>query len=348
MQPIFISNLLEEKIEEVLNGLPYDKAFILVDSHTEDLCLPLFLPIFHREAKVITIGSGEESKNLHTLEEVWRELSNGGATRSSLLLNLGGGMVTDLGGFAASTFKRGIRFINFPTTILGAVDASIGGKTGIDFNGLKNEIGAFKMANAVVIYPKFFRTLSMKDKLSGFAEMLKHSLLDSEEQLSKHLNYTFQEEEEEVLEELLKFSIHKKEYFVEKDPLEVKERKALNLGHTIGHAVESLLLKHNTPVFHGYAVAWGIVSELYLSHAKVGFPSLLLSRIAKHIRNTWGNCPITCQDYEELFSLMKHDKKNVNHNEVNFTLLSSPGEIHFNQTATQELIFESLDFLRDG
>jgi 3-dehydroquinate synthase len=270
-----------------------------------------------------------------------------GATRHSLLINLGGGMVTDLGGFAASTFKRGIRFINIPTTLLAMVDASVGGKTGINFNGLKNEIGVFNSADAVILDSSFLQTLDSQNIRSGYAEMLKHGLISDNHHWSELINYDLSKPDLSSLGNLIKTSVKIKEDIVNSDPFESGIRKALNFGHTIGHALESLALKNERPVLHGYAVAWGITCELYLSCTKCNFPTDKMRQTARFINSYYGPCEITCEDYENLYGYMTHDKKNTA-GKINFTLLGNIGDIRINQTASKNEIFEALDFLRDG
>ena len=261
-------------------------------------------------------------------------------------------MVTDLGGFAASTFKRGIDFINLPTTLLAMVDASVGGKTGINFNGLKNEIGVFNEARYVIMDTAFLRTLDTKNLLSGYAEMLKHGLIANEAIWAELLNFNPQVPDLKRLQAMLGQSVKVKENIVEADPLEKSLRKSLNLGHTFGHAFESFSLQHaaeqhTAPLLHGYAVAFGLICELYLSAKKAGFPTEKLHQTVRFIRENYGTLPITCDHYDALIDLMRHDKKNIT-GEINFTLLADIGKIRINQTATTEEIKEALDFFREG
>ncbi len=256
-------------------------------------------------------------------------------------------MITDLGGFAAATFKRGIRFINIPTTLLGATDAAVGGKTGINFNGLKNEIGAFAPAIAVFIDSTFFETQDHKNFLSGYAEMLKHALISSKERLKKILLFDLDNIDYKKLNTLLFESVVIKEQIVEEDPTEQNIRKALNLGHTFGHAFESLSYQIGHPILHGYAVAWGIVCELYLSFIKLGFDKDTLLTVAHFVKENYGDFFFDCSQYQRLYELMQHDKKNE-YNLINFTLLKDIGTIEINQTASQREIDEAFDFLREG
>lgn len=346
-QKVIISEQLEKVLTEAVATCHADRSFILTDETTLALCWPIVqeFPCL-KDAKPITIKAGDTHKDLESISHVWSELQRMGATRHSLLINLGGGMVTDLGGFAASTFKRGISFINIPTTLLSMVDASVGGKTGINFGGLKNEIGVFNNANCVILDTTFLQTLDEENILSGYAEMLKHGLISTEAHWTELMNFDIEKPDLKVLGDLVAKSVQVKERIVTEDPTEKGIRKALNLGHTVGHAFESLALQRK-PVLHGYAVAWGLVCELYLSVAKTGFPVDKMRQMARYIFEHYGRMPITCDDYPTLLELMTHDKKNTGSN-INFTLLGGIGDIRINQTATKEEIEEALDFYREG
>lgn len=325
-----------------------DKIFILTDETTHRLCRPL-LKQWDRldSATDIVIPPTDVNKNIETTTTVWSALADGGASRHSLMVCLGGGMVTDLGGFAASTFKRGLRFINIPTTLLAMVDAAVGGKTGVNFNALKNEIGVFNEAAIVVIDTDFLRTLDKRNMLSGYAEMLKHALLHDEAMWAEHLKMDFNDINYAQLQKLVEQSIEVKRHIVTIDPHEKGLRKALNLGHTVGHALESFAMETGRPVLHGYAVAWGLVGELYLSAVLQHFPQDKMRQTVRFIREHYEAINFTCNDYDRLFELMKHDKKNVG-GEINFTLLSDVGEIRLDNHASCELIGDMFDFLREG
>ena len=370
-----IAQVLTQAIEEV----EHDKLFLLMDETTHELCFPVVKDIpCLSEATPIIIGATDTHKTLDTLAKVWTEMGNGGGTRHSLMVNLGGGMVTDLGGFAASTFKRGIKYINVPTTLLSMVDASVGGKTGINFNGLKNEVGVFNAPQTVIIDTEFLKTLDHENILSGYAEMLKHGLISPPipeggghsqwESLAKQsqsveegcvspppsgagglaelLNFDLDDVDYLHLGQMVGTSVAIKERIVEEDPLEHGIRKALNLGHTAGHAFESWALSRK-PYLHGYAVAWGLICELYLSCIKTHFPTDKMRQTVRFIKENYGTLPITCDDYEELYGYMTHDKKNTA-GIINFTLLGDVGNILINQSANKEEIFEMLDFFREG
>ena len=347
-QKVVISQHFEQSLSQALAECNYDCLFILVDETTERCCLPVLTSTFNVQRStfnVITIGTTDQHKTLDTLSHVWSELQRMGATRHSLMINLGGGMVTDLGGFAASTFKRGIHYINIPTTLLSMVDASVGGKTGINFGGLKNEIGVFNIADCVILDTKFLKTLDQENILSGYAEMLKHGLIDCEEHWAEILRNLESPDHLERLSSLVSKSVAVKQHIVTEDPTEKGLRKALNLGHTAGHAFESLALERK-PILHGYAVAYGLVVELYLSCVKTGFPTDKMRQTVQFIKEHYGKMVITCDDYPHLLELMHHDKKNEG-SAINFTLLAGIGELRINQTATEEEIKEALDFYRE-
>jgi 3-dehydroquinate synthase len=358
---------------------------VLADENTAHCCWPVVNSFYClREAQLITIPATDAHKDLQSLSHVWQQLSSQGATRHSCLINLGGGMVTDLGGFAAATFKRGINFINIPTTLLSMVDASVGGKTGFNFGGLKNEIGVFQDSRFVILDTVFLQTLDHENLLSGYAEMLKHSLIADEKMWACHVNfcpsptengelrterYDYSQSDVSApasnhtsqfsvlssqleplcsqLKQMLRQSVMVKERIVTEDPHERGLRKALNLGHTVGHAFESFAMKKGKPVLHGYAVAYGLVCELYLSAVKCGFPTQQLRQTVAFIRENYGQMAITCKDYPALLELMTHDKKNSD-GRINFTLLGGIGDIHINQNVSDEDIREALDFYREG
>ena len=381
---IIISRNLEQDVASAIKGCQHDRLFVLTDTTTLRLCWPLVcaMPCLGA-AQMITIGATDDNKTLDSLVHVWKALQEGGATRHSLLVNLGGGMVTDLGGFAASTFKRGLAYINIPTTLLSQVDASVGGKTGINFGGLKNEIGVFNSAVSVILSSEFLRSLDTGNLLSGYAEMLKHGLLSDEESWAELLRFELDSIEHSTLTidhlatpkaandngqwsmvngqwsmvngqclyaqlgSRVAKSVQVKERIVEEDPTERGIRKALNLGHTAGHALESLAMEQGRTVLHGYAVAWGLVCELYLSVVKCDFPKDKFRQTVQFVKEHYGEPSIDCKQYERLYEFMQHDKKNEG-GIINFTLLGGIGDIRINQQATKDEIFEALDFLREG
>ncbi len=346
---ILFTNHVAEAIDEAATRISPSGIFVLVDRNTEDTVLPRMQAMSKAvgSARVISIAPGDDNKTVEALTHVWKELSDNGATRSSLLINLGGGMVTDLGAFAASTFKRGIPYINVPTTLLAAVDASVGGKTGVNFNGLKNEVGTFSSARLVVISTVFFNTLSMTQLRSGYGEMLKHALIDSEAAFSALLGYHVEQLDSDRLLALLRDSVAVKQSIVDRDPYESGLRRALNLGHTVGHAFESLAIERKSPIPHGYAVAFGLVVAAILSHMKLGFPSDRLHRLADYVRGNFGAYAVTCDDYPRLLDIMSHDKKNLTNDTYNFTLLRAPGDVVTDNPVTATDITAALDIYRD-
>lgn len=347
-QKVVISGNLERDLVSAISECEHDRIFVLTDETTQQLCWPKIKNFKAlKDCTPIIIKATDTHKNLDTLAEVWQALSNGGATRHSLMINLGGGMVTDLGGFAASTFKRGIDFINIPTTLLAMVDASVGGKTGINFGGLKNEIGVFSDSRFVIINTQFLDTLDHDNICSGYAEMLKHGLISDEHTWAELVTFNLDDPDLSQLQRMVADSIKVKERIVETDPHEHGIRKALNLGHTMGHAFESFAMRRGTPILHGYAVAYGLISELYMSARKTAFPTDRMHQTVRFIRENYGTLNITCDDYPTLIELMHHDKKNTS-GIINFTLLGNVGDIRINQTATEEEIKEALDFFREG
>ena len=347
-QKIIISKDLCQSLTQAIDEVKHDLLFVLCDETTERLCLPVISDFeCMRGAQLITIPATDTHKTLESLSHVWSELQRMGATRHSLMVNLGGGMVTDLGGFAASTFKRGIPYINIPTTLLSMVDASVGGKTGINYGGLKNEIGVFNNARSVILDTTFLRTMDHENICSGYAEMLKHGLINNEKMWAELLNFSLELSVEnlEALGTMVAESVAVKQRIVTEDPTEQGIRKALNLGHTAGHAFESLALERK-PVLHGYAVAWGMIVELYLCCVKTNFPQDKMRQTVAFIKENYGRMAITCDDYPHLIELMHHDKKNQG-NSINFTLLGGIGDIRINQTATEEEIKDALDFYRE-
>lgn len=350
-QKLVFTNIVGRTLDSLVDELGAGDVFVLTDTNTSQFVMPVLAQDSKvvAGAKRITIPSGDVNKNLDQLAYVWKQLSQSEATRKSVLINVGGGMLTDLGGFAAATFKRGMRCVNVPTTLLGAVDASVGGKTAINFNGLKNQIGVFSEAEASIISTIFFNTLPKQQLLSGYAEMLKHALLEDGATLSSLLEYSpvYPEFDAEALLPLLRESVLVKKRVVEQDLTETGIRKALNLGHTIGHAFESFSFAHMAPVPHGYAVAWGMVTELVLSHMKLGFPSDVLHRFAAYVLENYGAMAIECKDYPELLTAMRQDKKNDSPDSINFTLLEKVGCPKINCSATKEEIEAALDIYRD-
>jgi len=321
------------------------KIFILVDSNTHEHCLSKFLQNLQTgmETEVIEIEAGEEFKNLQTCEGVWNALAELGADRKSMLINLGGGVVTDLGRFVASTFKRGIKFINIPTSLLAMVDASVGGKTGVDLGNLKNQIGVINQPELVLIDSSYLTTLSQREMRSGLAEILKHGLIADEKYWQKISDLS--ELKLSDLEEIIKESVKIKGYIVEKDPFENNIRKTLNFGHTLGHAIESYCLTspEKEKMLHGEAIAAGMILETFLSSELKNFPKEKLNQVKEVIINMYGTEEFSDKDIQEIKALMKFDKKNE-HGNINFVLLENIGMPVFDITVTDDLIKKAFNF----
>ena len=285
------------------------------------------------------------SKSLSDVEELWLWLHEHGATRQSLLVCIGGGTVTDLGGFAAATFKRGIRYVNIPTTLLAMVDASTGGQTGFNYAGVKNEIGCFYSPLDTIIDTSWLKTLPYEELLSGYAEMIKHALIADRDEYGRLLG----SEPMDDIERKIHTSIAIKKRIVNQDPHETGSRKILNFGHTVGHALEAYSLQKSTrntrPLRHGYAVMQGMVAELYISVVKTERNREILRQMSHYLVEQYG-CPVcSCSDYENLLTLMRSDKKNNRYGEINFTLLTDIGHPVINQVIPDNIVKEALDYL---
>ncbi len=333
------------KFDNFLVEKNYPKIFLLLDENTEEHCFKRFIEQFPlAKTQNILIRAGEQHKNLDTCQHIWRSLFDGGADRKSLLINLGGGVIGDMGGFCASTFKRGFDFVQMPTTLLSQVDASIGGKLGIDFYQVKNSIGVFANPKAVFISPEFLTTLPLRELRSGFAEIIKHALIQDAGKWQELLIINDLEQVEWA--DFLVPSLKIKQAIVEADPFEKGLRKALNFGHTIGHAVESLALETESPLTHGEAIAIGMICEAFLSKILRGLPESALKEISDFIVRIYGKYDVQQFDYQQLIALMRQDKKNET-DDINFSFLPAIGDVTINCTATPEQIAESLDFYQN-
>lgn len=350
-QKLIFTNIVGEAIDDLVASLDTPQVIVITDVNTAQFVLPVLTADSSavRDARLIKVNSGEHYKTLDELSKIWEGLQENNATRQTVIINVGGGVISDMGGFAASTFKRGLRFINVPTTLLSAVDASVGGKTGINFNGYKNQIGVFSEPEAAIISTCYFNTLPAQELLSGYAEMIKHSLLEGKEMFDKLMKYSVQYPmfDSEALFPLLQQSVELKARIVEQDPTETGTRKVLNLGHTIAHAFETLGYNRKSPIPHGYAVAWGLVVEMILSNMLYGFSSEELHNFAAYVLKNYNAYDITCDDYPALLDAMKQDKKNAKPEEVTFTLLKDFGEPEINVVVKPEQITAALDIYRD-
>ena len=344
---IIYTNSPETELIEWVNGYEKGKVFLVTEENVDNLWLSGFSEFLENQSiQKLVLPAGENNKKLESVSKVWGFLSQNGADRKSLLINIGGGMLTDLAGFAASTFKRGIDFLNIPTTLLSQVDASVGGKTGINFNGLKNEIGTFKNPVAVIIDTEFLKTIDRANFLSGFAEMVKHGLIKNIDHLDELKSFDLENINYKSLSQIIQNSVNVKEYFVLNDPTEKNIRKGLNFGHTTAHAFESLAMEQKRPVLHGFAVAWGMITELFLSVKICGFNEAASRDLTRWLLNIYGNFEISENDFERLFELMTHDKKNES-GRINFTLLAEPGKMKINQNCDKDSIFEALNYYKN-
>ncbi len=334
-------------LQDQLRSQDFSSIFILVDSNTEKHCLPRFLEWFPEATSVkpIRIPAGEEHKHLQSCELVWRALSEQGADRNSLLINLGGGVVCDLGGFVAATFKRGIAFINIPTTLLAMVDASVGGKTGVDFDGLKNQIGVIQDPELVTVWPEFLQTLPKREVFSGFAEMLKHGLIQD----ADYWKQLKQADPAGNFAEYITTSVAIKAAVVKEDPKEKGLRKILNYGHTLGHAVESYFLaSHDLPtLLHGEAIAIGMIMEAYLSRQLCDLPQSSLEDITRTIHRFFPKVDIPEASWAAIIRLLEFDKKN-SHGKIQFVLLSEIANPQTDRQVPASLLRESFAYYKDS
>lgn len=311
---------------------------------------------------MLVLPAGEENKSLAMVQRIWDFLIENGATRQAVLVCIGGGVITDMGGFAAATYKRGIDYVNIPTTLLAMVDAGSGGKTGIDYRGLKNEIGVFRQSRETVIDTRWLSTLPIEEILSGMAEMVKHALIGSAEEWKRMMAIEVDEDfAGEAFRERVMASLAIKERIVAADPMEKGVRKALNFGHTIGHAMEEIsgtmtqtmtMTKTKTGaetekgmMRHGYAVMYGMVAEAYLSAKRMGLDKEVVVQLTHYMIENYGRPDGRCKDEERLIELMRHDKKNEAKGEINFTLLRAVGEPVVNQVVSEEEIREAIGYL---
>lgn len=337
---------LHSALKPYLETTPSGQVFVLVDENTHTQCLPILSEFIGDIAhQVIVIAAGEENKDLSAVEHIWNALQQGCATREALLVNLGGGVVTDLGGFAAATYMRGIHYINVPTSLLAMVDASSGGKTGFDYMGVKNLIGSFANPEATLLYLPMLATLPVDEWLSGYAEMLKHGLLESEAHLAEVLAIDVNDENCSIPSGLLERNIAVKERIVTEDPKEKGVRKLLNLGHTVGHAIEEAYIAEGKGVKHGYCVMWGLVAELYLSVVKWGFSRDILQQMSHLMLEYYGRPECNCKERARLVEWMMKDKKNRVAGEIRFALLRGVGDGVVDQVVTREELDEALEYL---
>ena len=333
------------RLHEVLNKKNYSTLFIIVDQNTHEYCLSKFLSVIQTEKpiEIIEIQAGEEHKNIETCSGVWNALSELNADRKALIINLGGGVVTDLGGFVACTYKRGVDFINIPTSLLAMVDASIGGKTGVDLGFLKNQIGVINEPELVLIDTSFLSTLPQKELRSGLAEVYKHGLIANREYWNKLIDLSNLNIED--LDQLIYDSVIIKNTITQADPKEQGIRKTLNYGHTLGHAIESYFLSHpdKNRLLHGEAIAIGMIMEGALSRKQNFLPNKDLKQLSAVLFDMYDYIDFNQEDRNAIIELLKYDKKN-SHGQINFVFLKEIGTAIFDQQVTNEAINEAFDY----
>lgn len=340
--PIFIGNQSLEKISSLINLGKYSQIFIITDQNIKSALLKRALSVLPANTASIVLPAGEKEKNIENVQKIWQAMLNLRCNRKSLVINLGGGVIADLGGFAASTFMRGVDFLNIPTTLLAQIDAGVGGKTGIDFAGVKNLIGTFNQPLAVIIDPGTLASLPKREFISGFAEIIKHGLIINRKYFdlvtSKHpLRFT----ENETAEIIFK-SVQIKAKVVQDDETEKGIRKILNFGHTVGHAVEALSLKTANPLSHGEAVSIGMTAEAIISHLTGMISISDLQLIRQSLIHADLPVSITHLEIKKIMQKMQLDKKNEK-GEINFTLLKRIGKAVINQTVPDSLIIQALE-----
>lgn len=333
------------QLNDFLSTRSFSKIFILVDENTHEYCLPALLGNLETDLafEILEIEPGEEMKNIQTANQLWEILTEMQADRKALVINLGGGVITDMGGFVASTYKRGVQFINIPTTLLSMCDASIGGKTGIDLMHYKNMVGTFTFPEQIFVYPKFLETLPYKELRSGFAEMLKHGLIADKKHWENLINISKLDANAVVPH--IETSMEIKQDVVQQDFQEKNIRKTLNFGHTIGHAIESLCLSQGNPVLHGEAVAMGMITETHLSFSEGLISEEDCTIIIENIQKYYPYLDISDFKDEDIFELLINDKKNTD-NKINFSLISGIGSCTFDYQCSKKGIASSIEFYR--
>ena len=347
MKYFFNSNGIEALNKYIFQKNP-SKIFVLTDTNTRVSCLPVFKNYFSFGFTNINTKSGDENKNINSLIAIWETLMKKGADRKSLLINLGGGVVTDIGGFAATGFKRGIDFIHIPTTLLGMVDAAIGGKNGINFMQAKNQIGTIVQPQFVWINTVFLDTLPQTELDSGFAEMLKHGLIADETYWNKLIaNYHyFNNPQQPKVLNLIKKSVEIKDQVIKADPYEKGWRKILNFGHTLGHAIETHFnYNKKQKLSHGHAVAVGMILAAYLSEKITGLSMIKAEKIKKSLQVIYPKLDFRTDDIRIITDLLNFDKKNER-GKINFVLLEQIGKPVLDQQVPDKLIIETFDFYK--
>ncbi len=341
MNTIFIEKDFRKSIAAFLNGRSYSKILVIVDENTHAHCYHAFdFAQFLPKHYVVVIKSGEEEKNLRTCELIWQKMTEAEFDRKSLVINLGGGVIGDMGGFCASTYKRGVDFVQVPTTLLSMVDASVGGKLGIDFHQFKNHIGVFKVPDAVIISTEFLATLPQRELRSGYAEVIKHCLIADKQKWEEIKKADWQKLD---FEPIVKHSIQIKDKITTQDPTEKGLRKILNFGHTLGHAVESFYLESEKKLFHGEAIAIGMICEAYLSYRRELLEEKDMRQVVSYLLAVYGKSQIQETDFEDIVALTKQDKKNQ-YDQVQFALIGPVGQCSFDIAIGEKEMMEALAF----
>jgi 3-dehydroquinate synthase len=342
--PVHFNAAGYERLNQHLKENKYSNLFIIADSNTNEYCLPKFLPLLETDLtiEIIEFEAGEINKNIETCIEIWKVLTELGADRKTLIINIGGGVVTDLGGFVASTFKRGVDFIHIPTTLLSMVDASVGGKNGVDLGNLKNQIGVINTPKMVLIDTAYLATVPQNEMRSGLAEMLKHGLIFDKAYWESFLDIKAIDFNE--LDSLIYRSVEIKNIIVMQDPTEKNIRKSLNFGHTLGHAIESYFLENEnkTTLLHGEAIAAGMILESYISLHKNLITDEEYNQIKTTLKSIYEDIIFEDKDIDPILELLIHDKKNE-YGTIQFALIEGIGQIKINQSVENELILNAFE-----
>lgn len=338
MDPVIFSSSIASDLEKVLQRISFSQLFVLTDQNTEQHCLPKLKPILPASTLFITVPAGEKNKNLSTCSEIWSAMTAAALDRKALFINIGGGVIGDMGGFCASIYKRGIRFINIPTTLLSQVDASVGGKLGVDFEGLKNHLGTFNEPETVMISSEFLETLPHEELRSGYAEIIKHGLIQDKAYFDQ---LEINQWKNQDWNALIKHSVGIKKEVVLADPKEAGLRKILNYGHTIGHAFESHFLDTEKHLLHGEAIAIGMICEGYLSLKKLNLSQQELETIIHTFLSIYGKFTFEDSDLAPILDLCLQDKKNEG-SVLMFSLLEKIGECTYNIPVSRDEIKEAI------
>ncbi len=338
MDSVIFTSDAKLALSGVLAQISFSRLVVLTDTNTQSNCLPLIGTVLPEDCLFISVPAGEINKNLETCSLIWSEMTAASLDRKALLLNLGGGVIGDMGGFCASLYKRGIRFVNLPTTLLSQVDASVGGKLGVDFQGLKNHLGVFNEPETVIIAPQFLETLPKAELRSGYAEVIKHGLIRDEAYFSKLRSENWENQD---WEHLIHHSISIKKAVVEADPKEAGLRKILNYGHTIGHAFESYFLDSKQHLLHGEAIALGMICEGFLSFQKVGLSYQELTHLSDFLLHIYGKVQFSTHQLDPILDLCLQDKKNEG-STLMFSLLQSIGDCTYNIPVSREEIRQAI------